>query len=86
MEQEEDQRGVCPGDEAFRPLRTPPPREQASAVTGKVSSQMALMSHGSEEQAVPRHKQQRPHTLSVFHRLVWPWLALPWGTELLTGG
>lgn len=87
MEQEGDQRGVSPGDEAFRPLRTPPPREQALAVTGKISSQMALVSHSSEDQAVLRHKQQTKATHLVhFSSSSLALASSAPGTELLMGG
>lgn len=51
------QGGMRSGDEALRLLKAPPPREGASATTGKVSSQMALVSHDSRDQAVSRHRK-----------------------------
>lgn len=45
--------------QGIQALRVPPPRERASLTTGKVPSQTALMSHGSRDQAVRRHVQQK---------------------------
>lgn len=41
------------------PESAPPAQGQASTATGKAPPQMALLSHGSGDHAVPRHEQQK---------------------------